>query len=273
MQINASIVLYNNDRILLKKAIRSFFNTELEVKLYLIDNSQTDKLKSIVTLDDRIEYIFNNKNLGFGLAHNIVLQKSIDNKVPYHLVLNPDVHFKKGVLEKLLEYMNRNNDVANVMPKVYYPNGKIQYLCKMLPTPIELIIRRFIPFTSIVEKMNKRFELHNFGYNKEMNIPYLSGCFMFLRTNHLKEVGLFDGDIFLHMEDLDLNRRLYMKYRTIFYPHTSIIHVHAKESHKRKDQLLLHIKSTIYYFNKWGWFFDSNRRKVNKELLNRINKG
>jgi len=72
------------------------------------------------------------------------------------------------------------------------------------------------------------------------------------------------------MEDLDLNRRLYMKYRTMFYPHTSIVHVHAKESYKRRDQLILHIKSTICYFNKWGWFFDSERRKINRELLKRI---
>ncbi len=270
MKINATIVLYNNDKVLLEKAIHSFLNTELEVKLYLIDNSETDKLKYLATLDDRIEYSFNGKNLGFGVAHNIALQKSIDNNVPYHLVLNPDVYYGAGVIEELLEYMNKNPNVANVMPKVYYPNGNLQYLCKMLPTPLELIVRRFIPFANVIENINKKFELRSSGYDKEMNIPYLSGCFMLLRISHLKDVGLFDGDIFLHMEDLDLNRRLYMKYRTMYYPHTSITHVHAKESHKRKDQLILHIKSTFYYFNKWGWFFDNERRKINRELLKRI---
>ncbi len=270
MKINATIVLYNNDKILFEKAIHSFLNTELEVKLYLIDNSETDELKYLATLDNRIEYSFNGKNLGFGVAHNIALQKSMDDDVPYHLVLNPDVYYEAGVVEELLEYMDNNPDVANIMPKVYYPNGNLQYLCKMLPTPVELIMRRFIPFASVVEKINQKFELHSSGYDKEMNVPYLSGCFMLLRTNHIKDVGLFDGDIFLHMEDLDLNRRLHMKYRTIFYPHTSIVHVHAKESHKRRDQLILHIKSTFYYFNKWGWFFDSARRKINKSLLERI---
>ncbi|MDQ7062026.1 MAG: glycosyltransferase family 2 protein [Sulfurimonas sp.] len=271
MKINATIVLYNNDKVLLEKAIYSFLNTELKVKLYLIDNSETNELEYLATLDNRIEYSFNNKNLGFGVAHNIALQKSIDDNIAYHLVLNPDVYYEGGVIEELLEYMDNNQDVANVMPKVYYPSGNLQYLCKMLPTPMELIGRRFIPFAKIVEKINEKFELSSSKYNKEMNIPYLSGCFMLLRTSHLKEVGLFDGDIFLHMEDLDLNRRLYMKYRTMFYPHVSITHVHAKESHKRRDQLILHIKSTIYYFNKWGWFFDSERRKINKELLDRIN--
>jgi GT2 family glycosyltransferase len=270
MKINATIVIYNNNKFLLEKAIHSFLDTELKVKLYLIDNSQTDELRCLGALDERIEYSFNSKNLGFGAAHNIALQKSIDNDVPYHLVLNPDVYYDCGVIEELLEYMDKNLDVANVMPKVYYANGNLQYLCKMLPTPMELIVRRFIPFKNVVEKMNKRFELHSSKYNKEINIPYLSGCFMLLRTKHLKDVGLFDENIFLHMEDLDLNRRLYMKYRTMFYPHTSIVHIHAKESYKRKDQFILHMKSAVYYFHKWGWFFDSARKRINRELLKRI---
>jgi len=268
--IHATIILYHNDEALLKKAIESFLATELEIKLYLIDNSQTNALKYLADVDERIEYIYNSENLGFGVGHNIALKKSIDNGVKYHLVLNPDVYFERGVIEKLVEYMDANEDIANVMPKVFYPDGKVQRLCKMLPTPMELLVRRFIPFDKVIQKMNEKFELHSSGYDKEMNIPYLSGCFMLLRVEHLKDVGLFDDNIFLHMEDLDLNRRLYMKYRTMFYPHVSITHIHAKESHKRRDHLMLHIRSTFYYFNKWGWFFDSDRRKINRELLERI---
>ena len=266
MQINGCVVLYENDENLLQKAINSFLNTTLHVRLYLIDNSPTDDLKYLSTLDNRIEYIFNSKNLGFGKAHNIALKKSLQQGVPYHLVLNPDVYFEKGTLESLYNYMQENDDVANVMPKVFYPDGRIQYLCKMLPSPMELIIRRFMPSEKIILKINHRYELRDSGYEQEMNIPYLSGCFMFLRVEHLKEIGLFDENIFLHMEDTDLNRRLYQRYRTMYYPRVSITHVHAKESHKRRHHLLMHIKSTLYYFNKWGWFFDKERRQINKNL-------
>jgi GT2 family glycosyltransferase len=271
MKIHATIVLHNNIPALLEKAIQSFLNTELDAKLYLIDNSEVDELKYLAEFDNRIEYIFNNANLGFGKAHNIALKKSIEEGVEYHLVLNPDVYYEAGVVEELLEYMNNNIDVANVMPKVYYPNGNLQYLCKLLPTPLELVVRRFIPNnSSIVDKINAKYELYSSGYDKELNVPFLSGCFMLLRTEHLKEVGLFDENIFMYMEDLDLSRRLHKQYKTMFYPHVSITHVHAKESYKRKALFLEHIKATIYYFNKWGWFFDTERRKINKELLERI---
>ena len=131
-----SIVLYRNKKEQVLKAINSFLNTELKVKLFLVDNSPDDSLRELEKIDSRIEYIFNNANLGYGKAHNIAIRRSIEDNVPYHLVLNPDVYFEKGVLEKLYEYMENHPDVGNVMPKVVCPDGSIQYLCKLLPTPI-----------------------------------------------------------------------------------------------------------------------------------------
>ena len=26
----------------------------------------------------------------------------------------------------------------------------------------------------------------------------------------------------------------------------------------------IHVKAAIYYFNKWGWFFDRDRKKINE---------
>ena len=57
MQINGSIVLYEDNDESLKKAINNFLNTSLSVKLYLIDNSTTNRLKYLEKLDNRIFYI------------------------------------------------------------------------------------------------------------------------------------------------------------------------------------------------------------------------
>ena len=268
--ISASIVLYHNKKEQVKKVIESFLNTELEVKLYLVDNSKTDELKVLSNMDSRIKYIFNNANLGYGSAHNIAIRKSIAASIPFHLVLNPDIYFKKGVLESLYEYMQNNNNVANIMPKIIYLNGDLQYLCKLLPSPYDLIFRRFIPFKNIKEKYNNRYELRLSGYDKILNIPNLSGCFMFLRTDALKDIGLFDERFFMYLEDTDLNRRLHYKYDTIFYPKVSVYHEYAKESYNNKKLLLEHIKSAIKYFNKWGWITDAFRDKVNKKILEKI---
>lgn len=271
-KINGSIVLYNNSLDLLKKAIYSFISVDkkLRNKLYLIDNSPTDKLRRLGKIDKCIEYLFNNENLGFGKAHNVALRKSISERCTYHIVLNPDVCFEPESVYKLYEYMQQNLDVANIIPKTFYPDGSLQRVCKLLPSPLELIFRRLLFSQKLLDKVNSRYELHNFNYNQILNAPFLSGCFMFLRIETLEKIGLFDENIFMYMEDVDLNRRLHAKYRTVFYPYSNIIHVYARESKKNRTLLIRHIKSTIYYFNKYGWFFDKHRRQVNQRVTDEI---
>lgn len=268
--LTASIVLYHNKKEQIKKAIQSFLNTNLRVKLYLIDNSQDNNLKEFENIDNRIEYIFNDENLGYGKAHNIAITKSISENIPYHIVLNPDIFFEKGILEELFEYMEINQNIGNIMPQILFPNNETQYLAKLLPTPIDLIFRRFIPLKNWKEKRNQRYELKFTEYKDIMNIPYLSGCFMFLRNSAILEVGMFDENFFMYLEDTDLNRRIHRKYKTIFYPEVSIFHEYGKESYKNRKLLVYHIKSAIYYFNKWGWFFDKERNNINRITLEKL---
>ncbi len=270
IQINASIVLYKNKKEQLLKTINSFLNTSMDVKLYLVDNSSNDDLKKLANMDNRIEYIFNNANLGYGKAHNIAMRKSIEDGVQYHLVLNPDIYFESGVLENLFEFMEANRDVGNIIPQVRYPDGEIQHLCKLLPTPADLILRRFIPLRSWKEKRNEIYELRVSKYDKIFNAPNLSGCFMFLRTATLKKIGLFDENIFMYLEDVDLNRRIHAQYKTICYPEVNIVHEHRKGSYENSKLLIYHIRSAFYYFNKWGWLFDHKRKEKNRECLSQF---
>ena len=272
IKLSASIVLYNTKVNDLKKVIDSYFAFQGEKQLFLVDNSPSDELKNIVAMypNNEIHYIFNNANMGYGKAHNIAIRKSIEQGQPYHIILNPDIIIEKGALEKLTDYMEQHPEVGNIMPKIIYPDGELQYLCKLLPSPIDLIFRRFIPVKKWKEAINKKYELHSFGYDKIMNVPNLSGCFMFLRTEVLKQVGLFDENIFMYLEDIDLNRRIHSKYQTIYYPEATVIHEHQKESYKSKKLLKAHIKSAIYYFNKYGWFFDKERNNINRNVLREL---
>lgn len=272
IKLSASIVLYNTKVNDLKKVIDSYFAYQGEKQLFLVDNSPSDELKNIVAMypNKDIHYIFNNANMGYGKAHNIAIRKSIEQGQPYHIILNPDIIIEKGALEKLTDYMEQHPEVGNIMPKIIYPDGELQYLCKLLPSPIDLIFRRFIPVKKWKDAINKRYELHSFGYDKIMNVPNLSGCFMFLRTEVLKQVGLFDENIFMYLEDIDLNRRIHSKYQTIYYPEATVIHEHQKESYKSKKLLKAHIKSAIYYFNKYGWFFDKERNNINRNVLREL---
>ena len=269
-QLTGSIVLYNNKYSIVKRAIESFLQSKLTTKLFLIDNSPTQKLKNVLAefiADKKVEYIFNNKNFGYGTAHNIALRKTLDES-EFHLVLNPDVYFEPEILNELYNYALANSLAGHIMPKIFYPDGSVQYVCKLIPTPLNLIVR-LLP-GNLFKNYNERFELRFTGYNKIMEVPSLSGCFMFLKCSALKEVGLFDEQFFMYPEDIDLSRRMHEKYQTIFYPHVSIVHEHAKSSFKNLRMFTIHATNMIKYFNKWGWVFDGERKKINKTALQQL---
>ena len=269
--VTASIVVFKNQPMQVIHAMNSFLSGTPQGTLYVVDNSPKDTIRKFLPEDPRIQYIFNNKNLGFGIAHNIAIKKSQAAGAKFHLVLNPDVYFDAGVMPKLLSLMESHHEIGLVMPKVLYPNGQLQYLCKLLPTPEHLFLRRFFPFnTRLFGRKNNQYELKFSGYDQIMDVPYLSGCFMLLRNDSLRKIGLFDENIFLYTEDIDLTRRIHKHYRTVFYPGASIYHIHERGSYKSILPFLIHLRSAVTYFNKWGWFNDPERDHINRATLLRL---
>jgi GT2 family glycosyltransferase len=265
--ITASIVIYKNNLEILKRAVQSFLDSTTDSILYLIDNSPTDVCKDHF-IHPRILYIYNNKNIGFGAGHNIALKDALEKKSSYHIILNPDVYFEGSVIEKLYSFMESDTRVGLITPKVLYPDGRLQPLCKLLPSPFVLFTRRFLQFHSTrINKLNHWYEMHFSGYDKIMDVPFLSGCFMFLRMDALRTVGLFDERIFLYTEDTDLTRRIHKHYRTVFFPEAAIYHYNERGSYKNALILIYHIFSAITYFNKWGWFNDTEREYINQRIL------
>lgn len=266
--ISASIVLYNTDKDLLKSVLESYHPNQ-ERLLLIIDNSPTPT-DYFVNMKN-VHYIFNGKNIGFGAAHNIAIHEAIKLKSEYHIVLNPDIEFDTAIIAELKHYCDEYPDVSYVLPKVIYPNGDLQYLCKLLPTPTDLIFRRFIPHFGHHNTHNDRYTLKDSGYNKIFNPPCLSGCFMFLRVSTLDQYQLFfDDRFFMYCEDFDLIRRIHRVAKTIFYPYVTIVHNHAASSYHDIKMLLIHISSACKYFNKYGWFFDKERDDFNQRVLSEL---
>ena len=272
MRVNACIVAYDNPLVMLKAAVKSVLQDQDALNnLYFIDNSPTDRLRQHFDLSTH--YYYSGENLGFGKGNNIAMRKSIEDGVEYHLLVNPDVYFEPGVIKTLVSFMDANPDVGLVMPKITYPDGATQYLCKLLPTPFDLIGRRFFswgPFRKYVDKRNDTFELRGTCYETQIDVPVLSGSFMMIRTSVLQEVGLFDERYFMYLEDFDLCRRIGEVSRTTYYPKVSVIHEYKKGSYFNRRLFKHHILSAVKYFNKWGWFFDKKRHVRNKKCLEDI---
>lgn len=268
--ISAAIVLYNTKIEDLKGVIESY-SPSASRRLFLIDNSENELTYAADMANEYIEYIHNTKNLGYGAANNIGIRRAIEIDSKYHIVLNPDLYFEPEIVDKLISYADENDDVVYMLPKVMYPDGELQYLCKLLPTPFDLIFRRFLPAIGPVKKVNDRYILKSSGYDKIINPPCLSGCFMFMRTQTLAENKLFfDERFFMYCEDFDLMRRLHRVGKTVYYPYVAIVHNHSKGSYKNRKMLFMHISSACKYFKKYGWLWDKERKVMNSTILKEI---
>jgi GT2 family glycosyltransferase len=264
--LNISIVLYNPQWQQIVSLTESLLLYPKVRHIYWIDNSGSSA-KELPISSQKISYIFNGRNLGYGAAHNIAIRQSIYDDVPYHLVINPDIIITPETLNVLVSFLEEHKMVGCVTPKVIYPDGELQYLCKLLPTPLDVFGRRFLP-KRWIERRNRRYELRDSGYNRIMNIPYLSGCFMLFRTEAVRKARLFDERFFMYPEDVDLTRRIHRDYLTVYYPHTTIIHNHAKASYRSLRMLWVHIVNMCRYFNKWGWWHDPERKMMNDLAIN-----
>jgi len=266
MKISASIVLFNTNEEMLDRVINSFNPNSENKILFLLDNSPV-RSKYSFNNSYNIEYIFNGQNLGYGTAHNVALKMAIQQNYDYHIVLNPDLYFKSEIVDELNTFMENNTDTVYVLPNVVYPDGELQCLCKKLPTPFNMFLRRFLPKIGLLKKVDDDFSLKKSGYDKIINPPCLSGCFMFLRLSAIRDMNLFfDDRFFMYYEDFDLIRRCHRIGKTAFYPHVTITHNHARQAYTSVRMLLIFGMSTIKYFNKYGWFFDRERKMMNQKI-------
>jgi GT2 family glycosyltransferase len=265
--INSSVVLYNNSILEIEKLTEVIDRSCIE-KNYLIDNSSKKLFKHNF---NKSQLITSNVNIGFGSAHNIAFEKSFEEGVKYHIIINPDIEFKEDIIQEIIKYMDENPYIGVVMPKIIYPDDRIQRLAKLIPSPLEYFARRFIPFNWIKNRINNRYELITYDYTYPLDAPFLSGCFLVFRVDVLEKIGGFDEKIFLYFEDNDICRKILKEgYRTVVYPFVSVVHDHTPKSFFNLKNIIIYFKSGIYYFNKWGWIFDKDRKKRNKNTLTTI---
>lgn len=261
--IAVSIVTYHTPDRMLKNCLSSLAN-KLVGRIVVVDNSSDASTRRLVEGYGGVEYLAN-PNVGYGRAHNIPMAESVERGYDYHLVLNPDVSFDPEVISRLCEFLDANRSIAMAQPAMKRPDGSDVEGARMLPTPLDLIARRFLP-RFMFRRRRERYLLRHLSKKEPFRVPYVQGSFMMIRCSALKETGLFDPRYFMYPEDIDLSRRLDERYGVACVPGIVITHDHAAGSYRSLSLLKVHIINMCRYFNKWGWWHDPIRRRLNSLL-------
>jgi GT2 family glycosyltransferase len=260
-----SIVTFKTDLDEVARSIRQFQAVPLRTHLCIIDNSPAP-LPLQHLLDDRISYYHPGSNLGYGRAHNLAL-RAARGRARYNLVMNTDITYSPEVVTRLQEFMDARPRAGLAGPQVRYPDGSLQHVCRLLPTPANMFLRRFLPGSSWTERADARYELRWWDHKTVANIPYFQGSFIMLRTELCNTLGGFDERFFLYGEDIDLTRRINQVAETLYVPDVHITHEYRRYSNRSLLGTWYGIQNNCRYFNKWGWFFDRERAEINRRTV------
>lgn len=226
-------------------------------EVIVVDNRSTDGAADYISsIYPDAKLVKNTKRKGYGANHNQAIKIA---KGRYTVLMNADLVLRPESIKELMGYMDKNPDIGMVSGNFIFPDGTPQYLNKRLPAIADLFIRRFLP-----PKIRKKkffsdriaeYEMKDIGYSGFYDVPFLSGAFLFARTEALKAVNGFDERFFLYFEDVDLCRKISEKWRTVFHPDVEIVHRWHRAAHNELKWTLVFIKSAFLYFNKWGYRF------------------
>ncbi|MGC9975264.1 MAG: glycosyltransferase [Syntrophales bacterium] len=224
-----------------------------DAEILLVNNTPEDDVDAYIRdCYPGIRITDNDHRMGYGQNHNINLSLASGR---YFVVMNVDITVEHDVFSCLSDYLDKDPTVGIVSPKILNEDGTIQGLNKRYPTIFDLFLRRFVPpfVQRHFQQRLDHYEMRDVGYDHEYDVPFLSGAFMFCRTDLMRFLHGFDIDFFLYFEDVDLCRRVQRTHRTVYYPGVSITHFWRRRAQIRWIYTYYFCRSASRYFHKWGY--------------------
>lgn len=200
-------VLYNS-----LEMLPDFFKSvaaqkDIEYKIYLVDNSPNlNPEKDIQQIAEEYNiwqhcmYLPNKENVGVAAGNNIGVKKALQDLHSHILILNNDILFEDEYLFKYLLDKEVEGNHKIVGPLIYYYGTKVIWFVKEIFTNYNV----FIKAIGIDENDQGQFP-------KELESECGPTCFLLFNREVFEEVGLFDENYFVYIDDTDYLRRCYNK--------------------------------------------------------------
>ncbi len=247
--VTASIVTYN-DTGKAYNAVSSLKNNtkNCDLKVFIFDNAS--KIIDIRLNSEADAFIRSEENLGFGAAHNKILQYEMGK---YHAIVNPDITVDSDVLSALADVLDKNPDICMVTPKVMNTDGTEQKLPKRIPTMKYVFLGRLARLGGYFKKVRDEYVRADENFCEITDIDFCSGCFFMIRSEVFREIGGFDERFFMYLEDADLTIRARRFGRVVYCPNISVEHLWERGSAKNLKLFVIHLISFFKFLRKWKY--------------------
>lgn len=223
--------------------------TYTNFKIIVVDNDSGDDVETMVREEfNEAYFIQTGANIGYTGGNNAGIRFAIAHDADYVLILNPDTVIADCTfLDKMIGYTEANTTVGIAGPTIYLrETSTIQNTICFTPGLTNNIFNWF--------RWRLKPQSLHFSGDLVIDTPVLNGVCLLMRTNCLLETGLFDEEIFMYIEDADLNHRARMRsWRVVYLPIPGIIHMQKKEGYElTSDVSFLLKRNSVYYLNKYN---------------------
>lgn len=215
----------------------------------VIDNNSADGIEHMLAEEfPHVVFLQTGANLGYTGGNNVGIRHAINAGADYVLILNPDtVVANPNFIGEMVTHLETQPRIGIAGPTVFFREaGQVQNTVLFAPGLWRNLTNWF------AYRWNPgSFQLSG---NKEVEAEVLNGVCLLIRTECLKQIGLFDELIFMYIEDADLDYRARQAGWNVRYlPIDSIVHRQKSEGYDMTSLVsFLLRRNSVYYLCKIG---------------------
>jgi len=223
----------------------------LEFHLYLIDNGGSDRLDKISSSKFRIHQIANPNPDGFTGGNNLGFRKAIDDGMDYVGTINNDTTVDRNFIKAIAQSPLNHPDVGLVGGLIYFAPG-FEFHKKYKESELGKVVwfaGGQFDYFNVLGHHPQVDQVDDGNFTKIFETEFITGCFFITRRQILEQVGLFDNNYFMYLEDVDLSHRVKTAgFKLIVDPNIKIWHKVARGSGIGSSQNDYYITRNRLYF-------------------------
>lgn len=205
----------------LQHYLPSVVATTPNADIVVADNGSTDDSVAWLKREmPSVKLVLLDKNYGFAEGYNRALREL--NGYDAYVLLNSDIEPTKGWLEPLVMQLEKNEDVAVVVPKIL--DDKCRDKFEYAGAAGGFIDILGYPFCR--GRILGCVEEDRGQYDTSCDVMWGSGAAFCCRANLFAELGGFASEFFAHQEEIDLCWRVWLSgHRVVVEPRSKVYHL------------------------------------------------
>lgn len=223
-KLTVLIVNYNGMRFLQEciDSIRDHFTCSYEI--IIVDNHSADESVAFIRASfPDVNLIVSDQNLGFTGGNNLGAQSA---RGEYLLLLNNDTKVLTDI-NPILSAFDSEPSLGVAGCRMTYGDGRLQRTMGYEHTPLRIFcswigLKRF----SWLPNIFRREVWEPSAYeSRQDKLAWVSGAFLVIRTSLWNQIGGFNDDYFMYMEDVELGKSASLAgYNIAYFPNVRILH-------------------------------------------------